>query len=268
MTQRMSKPNIVIIIPARYHSTRLPGKPLAMIHGQSMIERCYRIARSVEHIQGVYVATDDARIQEHVQGFGGQAIMTPASCNNGSERAFAALEALEHTPEMIINFQGDTPLTPPWILQDLVDAMRTDSPPQIATPAVQLNWDQYESVQQAKAAGQPSATLVTFNKQHEALYFSKAMIPFLRNRDFAMPPVYKHIGIYAYQYAALAHYLQLAPTQLEQAESLEQLRALENGMTIKVIEVDYRGRTPWSVDAPEDIEQIEAILGREGELID
>lgn len=259
----------VIVIPARYASSRFPGKPLADIKGRSLVHRAWALSKAVKGVDEVYVATDDERIAAHVDAFGGKAVMTPVECRNGTERVWAAIQGMAVVADTVINFQGDAIVTPPWILQDLVDTMQCDPAPAMATPAVQLNWTQYESLRDAKAAGQTTGTLVTFNRNHNALYFSKGMIPFIRERDESqLPPVYQHIGIYAYQTETLKRYLALEPTPLEKVESLEQLRALENGIDIRVIEADYRGRTQWSVDRPEDVKTVEEIIAREGELLE
>ena len=260
--------NTVIIIPARYGSTRLPGKPLAHIKGKSMIYRTWLIAKAVTHINEVYITTDDERIFEEACRFNAKVLMTSTDCTNGTERVFEAVNQLEKSPDIIINLQGDAVLTPPWVIQSLVDTMQGDSTIALATPAVKLNWQQYDAMNTAKSQGEVGGTLVTFDHNHNALYFSKTMIPFVRNRNTPEPHVYRHIGLYAYTMATLKKYLSLAPSELEKTEKLEQLRALEYGIPIKVVIVDYRGRTHGSVDSPEDITRVEEIIAREGELID
>lgn len=257
----------VIIIPARYGSSRFPGKPLALIKGASMIERVYRLAARTPDVS-VYVATDDERIRGAVESFGGRAIMTDPNCQNGTERVYAAAKTLPERPDIVINLQGDSPLTPPWIVTALVEKLRGDPAIELATPAVKLTAAQYLALAQRDKADSSSGTLVTFDRHYRALYFSKALIPYLRREpELGEPiPVYKHIGIYGYRWATLERYRALAPTPLEQAESLEQLRALENGIPIHIVEVDYRGRTPWSVDTPNDLRRVEQILDLEGEL--
>jgi 3-deoxy-manno-octulosonate cytidylyltransferase (CMP-KDO synthetase) len=262
----------VIIIPARYGSTRFPGKPLAPILGLSLLERTWRIAKAVTGIDEVYVATDDERIQEHVENFGGQAVMTPPSCGNGTERALACLESRGIEPDVIVNLQGDAVLTPPSVIQPLVDCLLSDSTIEIATPATRMSFEAYEKLLAQKSTGTAGGTLVTFDKNFRALYFSKSIIPYIRNpKDFVdrpnQFPVYRHIGLYGYRLAALKKYVSLPTSHLETAEGLEQLRALENGMNIRVVEVDYEGRTHWSVDSPEDAKLVEQIILKEGELV-
>lgn len=265
--QSRSAVNTVIVIPARYQSSRFPGKPLALINGTSMVERVYRLAERVPGAD-VFVATDDTRIADHVNAFGGKAIMTDPGCRNGTERAYAAAASFAKKPELVINLQGDSPLTPPWILEALVEAMRRDPLIGLATPAVRLTAEQYLSLANRSADDASSGTLVTFDRNHRALYFSKSLIPYLRSTPRAgdVVPAFKHIGIYGFRWATLEKYLTLEPTPLEEAESLEQLRALEHGLPIHVVEVDYRGRSPWSVDTPNDLKKVEEILHREGEL--
>jgi 3-deoxy-manno-octulosonate cytidylyltransferase (CMP-KDO synthetase) len=256
----------VIVIPARYGSSRLPGKPLAGIAGRTLIERVWRIARTVRGVERVLVATDDERILEAVRSFGGEAVMTSPECRNGSERVHEAAAGLDPRPDVVINLQGDAPLTPPWVIEPLVEAMAADPSLPIATPAVRLDREQLEAVRRSKAEGAPAGTLVTFDLAGRALYFSKSVIPFVRFDEGGELPVHRHIGIYAYRYEALERYLALEPSPLERAEGLEQLRALEHGIPIQVVPVDYRGRTPWSVDSPEDVVEVERILAAEGEV--
>lgn len=263
----MHPPRAVIVIPARYGSTRFPGKPLAQIRGRSMLERIWRIAKEVKNISEVYVATDDQRIAHAAQAFGAQAIMTPESCRNGTERAYEAVRDLNPRPELIINFQGDAVLTPPWFIQSLVDSMIADPAVQLATPAVRETWEHYQQILESKKSNPFSGTFVTFDRNHNALYFSKSVIPAVRERGQGLPPVFHHIGIYGYRFSALERYLTLAPGLFEVTEGLEQLRALEHGIPIRVVQVDWKGRTAWAVDSPEDVQRVEAIIDREGELV-
>ncbi len=247
----------VIVIPARYGSTRFPGKPLAAIAGQSMLSRVWKIANKVPALDRVLIATDDKRIQEHAQQFGAEVVMTDPTCKNGSERAFQALNLCGLKPDLVINFQGDAVLTPPNFIQSLIEGMRAHSGASIGTLACAV------PLEQAK-----SSTLVVFDKNSRALYFSRALIPNMREKQDATKQVFhKHIGIYAFRFEALQKYVQLEPTRLESLEKLEQLRALENGMPIQVFLVEPGVRSLASVDSPQDVEKVEAIIKREGELI-
>ena len=145
--------------------------------------------------------------------------------------------------------------------------MLADEDVQVCTPAVRLTPPNYEKLKAAKAEGEVGGTTVTFDKNHDAMYFSKTMIPYLREVDSEELPIFRHIGLYGYRYEALREYLDLEPTLLEKTEGLEQLRLLENGIPIRVVEVDYDGRSHWAVDSPADAERAAEIILEEGELI-
>ncbi|MBI4184841.1 MAG: 3-deoxy-manno-octulosonate cytidylyltransferase [Proteobacteria bacterium] len=259
---------IAVVIPARYGSRRYPGKPLMTIRGRSLLNRVWAIAKAVGGVDEVYVATDDERIAAHARSFGAAAVMTRADCATGTDRVREAVARIEPRPDAVVNLQGDAVLTPPWVIRALVDALRAEPSLRLVTAAVHCGPEQYEALLDLKAKSPTSGTLVTFDRRGFALYFSKAVIPYLRIRAAGAPlPVYRHIGIYGYRRDALEELAGLAPTPLEVAEQLEQLRALENGIPIKVVVVDYRGRSHGSVDAPEDVPVIEAIIDREGELV-
>jgi 3-deoxy-manno-octulosonate cytidylyltransferase (CMP-KDO synthetase) len=260
--------NVAIIIPARYQSSRLPGKPMAAVAGRSLIRRMWDIARAVERVTGVWVATDDRRIADHAAGFGASVVMTPAECASGTDRVHAAIQSIHPSPDAVINLQGDAVLTPPWVVQALVDAFHAEPGLDMVTAAVACSWAQLREIEAQKLKSPSSGTMVTMDRFGRALYFSKAIIPYLRNRDESRPPpVHRHIGIYGYAARRLADLAALAPTPLEQAEQLEQLRALENGIPIRVVIVDYLGRTHGSVDSKDDIAFVEAVIAREGELV-
>ena len=258
---------IVIVIPARYGSKRFPGKPLAVIRGRSLLQRTWTIGKAVSGVSALYVATDDERIAAHAKGFGATVVMTPPECATGTDRVLAAVRTLPARPDIVINLQGDAALTPPWVVQSLVDAMRGDDSVRIATPAVQCTLAELAEIEKSKRTHPESGTFVTFDKNNNALYFSKAIIPHLRSRDRDSPPVYHHIGIYGYRADALEAFCALPQSPLEQAEQLEQLRALQNGIPIRVVLVDRKGRTHWSVDTPDDAKKVEEIIAREGELV-
>jgi len=259
--------NSVIVIPARKGSTRFPNKPMAMIHGSPLLHRTWRLAKQVKRVDEVFVATDDEQIRTLALGFGAKVIMTKPECENGTARVFDAIRQLPQKPKIAVNLQGDAVLTPPWVIQAALDEILDDQSVQIATPTTRLDWKRYDEFVQSKANGRVNGTLVVFDQKKNALYFSKGLIPFVRDRSGAEPPIYRHIGLYCYRYQALENYVGLAATPLEQIEKLEQLRALENGIPIRVVPVDYRGRTHWSIDNPEDVKIAEEIITREGELI-
>jgi 3-deoxy-manno-octulosonate cytidylyltransferase (CMP-KDO synthetase) len=262
--------DVAVVIPARYGSTRFVGKPLKMIDGRSMIHRVWSLAKAAAGVTAVYVATDDDRIASHIRAFGGEAVMTPSECVDGTERVLWTARALPTPPAIVINLQGDAVLTPPWVIEAMVEEMLSDPAVELATPAVRMDRRSYETLRATKQAGEVGGTTVTFDKRHNALYFSKSVIPFVRadsEDDGASLPVYRHIGLYAYRFATLLRCVAMEPGPLERAEKLEQLRALENGIPLRVVEVDYRGRTHWAVDSPEDLLRVEEIIRAEGELL-
>ncbi|MFH1223613.1 MAG: 3-deoxy-manno-octulosonate cytidylyltransferase [Pseudomonadota bacterium] len=252
----------VIVIPSRYGSTRFPGKPFVKVAGVGMLNRVWRIAKAVKGVDEVYVATDDKRIFDEVEKFGGKAVMTSSECPNGTHRVLETLEKLEVSDkswtrsDIAVNFQGDAVVTPPWVIEALISEMKKDKNILIATPAIEVRGE--------KTAG----TMVTFDTNHNALFFSRAQIPNSKNHPDAKDiKRFRHIGIYAYTYDALRKFCSLEPTPLEKIEKLEQLRALENGIPIKVVEVDYKGRTHGSIDTPDDVKTVEDIIKKEGELV-
>ena len=255
-----------IVIPARYASSRFPGKPLCAVAGVTMLERVWRIAKSVRQASHVVIATDDERIVAHARSFGAEAIMTSPECKNGTDRVYDAMKRLAIPEEIILNLQGDALLTPPWVLDAMIDEMIIDRTPELVTPAVRLDGAALDEFIEQKKVTPGSGTTVVFDVNKNALYFSKTILPHIRNRGHAH--IYRHIGLYGYRKASLARYVALKPTPLEQAEGLEQLRALEHGMVVRVATVDYRGRTHWSIDAPGDAAIAAAIIEREGELLD
>lgn len=262
-------PRTSIVIPARIGSTRFPRKPLAPIRGVSLIQRVWRLARAVRGVALVLVATDDAEIADHVQSFGGRVVLTEPRCRNGTERVHQAITRLAEPerPDVVVNLQGDAVLTPPWTIQALVDAFAHGPQVEMATLAVRLGWEQFDRVAAAKRQNPSGGTFVVSGVAGDALYFSKNIIPFLKGGRPDECPYCKHIGIYGYRWTTLERYVALDETPLERAEQLEQLRALEHGIAIRVIPVDYRGRSSWSVDNPEDIGQVERIIDAEGELV-
>jgi 3-deoxy-manno-octulosonate cytidylyltransferase (CMP-KDO synthetase) len=254
-----------IIIPARFGSTRFAGKPLHKISGVSMLERVWRIAKAVRGCSRVVIATEDQRIVTHAASFGAEAVLTPDTCTNGTERVFAAVQAAKISEDILLNLQGDALLTPPWVLEAMIAEMESAPEADIVTPAVRLEGATLDAFRTHKVTTPASGATVVFDVNRNALYFSKAIIPHLRKEGFAS--VYRHVGLYGYRRRGLEKYITLPPSPLEQTESLEQLRALENGMKIRIAIVDYKGRTHGAVDAPEDVAVVEAIIAREGELV-
>ncbi len=259
-------PNTVIIIPARMGSTRFPAKPLALIYGKTMIERVWRIAKACQLADDVIIATDSEVLLEHIQDFGATGHMTPSSCQSGTDRVATCVNLLEKNYDIIFNLQGDAVLTPPWIIDELIQALKDNPSYQIVTPAVALQGTTLQNFLMTKKQGSSTGTTVVFNQKYEAMYFSKQAIPFHRQIN-NNSIVYRHIGLYGYRRDALLQLNALPPSYLETIEGLEQLRALEHGIPIQVIEVDYQNRTHGSVDQPQDISFVENIINQEGELI-
>ena len=253
----------VVVIPARWGSTRFPGKPLEPVAGVPMVQRVWALARAAEGVSDVTIATDDARIADAASAFGADTMMTPEECRNGTERAHAAAEMMKEAPDVVINLQGDAVLTPPWVIGAVAGAF-ADPDVRIATPAVPLDEEQLAALQAHKTESPASGTTVVTDINSNALYFSKAIIPFRRTPGV---PVLRHVGIYGYRRETLAGLVRLPEGALEKTEGLEQLRALENGIPIRVVPVDYQGRTHWSVDSPADQAAAETLIEREGELL-
>lgn len=236
---------IACVIPARYGSTRLPGKPLADIAGKPMIQRVYEQVSKAQIISQVIVATDDQRVFDTVTSFGGEVMMTRADHPTGTDR-LAEVAAAYTDIDVIINVQGDEPLIDPAVIDELAELFITRENLTMATVGSPLLEDEYD---------EPSAVKVVVNQKGDALYFSRSLIPYPRN-PFVTPAL-KHVGIYGYGREFLLTYAKLTPTPLEQTESLEQLRALENGYTIAVIKTDKRF---VGVDTPEDLARVNEIF--------
>jgi 3-deoxy-manno-octulosonate cytidylyltransferase (CMP-KDO synthetase) len=242
--------NAAIVIPARWASTRFPGKPLARIAGISLIERVYRRAAASRRATVVYVATDDERILGHVAEFGGNVVRPEGKFRTGTDRIAAAVPIIEMKErthiDQIVNVQGDEPLIDIADVDALIDALQQDPALSMATLACPIEGDdEYLSRDVVK---------VVTDTHGDALYFSRAPIPF-----GSLVLARRHIGVYAYQRAALDAFVALPPSPLEQAESLEQLRALQNGLKIRVVETD---KPHLGVDRPEDVDRVEKELAK------
>lgn len=258
------KQKIYIVIPARYQSTRFPGKPLVKIAGHSMLERVWRIAKCSQYADNLIIATDDERIQQHALSFQANVMMTPESCRNGTERVYAAVKEFAVGEDIVLSLQGDAVLTPPWVIDNLIESLHNDPSYAIATPAQALTDKAIDIFLEHKQTSPSTGTTVAFDINHKALYFSKQVIPYAHGKPSLL---HRHIGLYAYRYHALEKLQSLPPSPLEKIEKLEQLRALENNMSIKISVVDYKGRTHASVDTPEDITLVEKLIREEGELV-
>lgn len=243
-------PNIIGIIPSRFASTRFPGKPLADIAGKPMIQRVYEQAKKCGQLQRVIVATDDERIKACLESFGGEVEMTSKEHTNGTERC--AEVAARNNADYYINIQGDEPFIKPEQIQSLAEIL--DGQTQLGTLV--------KRIADPALLDNPNTMKVLLNKKKEALYFSRACVPYIR--DFPKDEwldhhtFYKHIGIYAYRKDILEKVVNLPLGLLEQAESLEQLRWLENGYSITVAETSLE---TIGIDAPEDVERALKLEG-------
>jgi 3-deoxy-manno-octulosonate cytidylyltransferase (CMP-KDO synthetase) len=257
-------PSVVGMIPARYASTRLPGKVLADIGGKPMVQHVYERAGRAKAVECVLVATDDARVAEAVKAFGGTVVMTSPKHRSGTDRLAEVARGMES--DIVVNIQGDEPLIDPAAIDAAVEPLLADRGIGMSTLRTPIrNQAEYED---------PAAVQVVVDREGFALYFSRAPIPHFRIDEpaalgagdvFAHPvsglAAYRHIGLYVYRRETLLWLSELEPTPLEQTESLEQLRALENGCRIKVVECDH-----WvmGVDTPEQLEEVRRIVAEEG----
>lgn len=265
----------VIVIPARYASSRYPGKPLVALKGaggepKTLIRRSWEAAMAVSGASAVYVATDDSRIADHARDFGAEVLMTSAAARNGTERCAEALEALEASgaarPDVVVNLQGDAPLTPPAFVESLLAEMRAEPELQTATPGLQCDGASLAKLKNDRANGLVGGTTVVFDKGGRAMYFSKEVIPYCDEAfaPDAPTPVFHHVGLYAYRPAALEAYMAAEPTELEQREGLEQLRFLWLGYDMRVVTVAAEGRVFWELNNPIDVARVEAALAAAG----
>lgn len=241
----MNQDRVAVVIPSRYASTRFPAKPLAMLCGKPMVQHVYEKA-AASSADLTVVATDHQAIYNTVVGFGGKAVMTAESHPSGTDRIAEAVSKLGGEVDIIINVQGDEPLIPTSVIDELIAIMKCDPSIEMATVAVPGN----------RATMTENNVKVVFGEDRFALYFSRSMIPFLR-KGGVEAPVYLHWGIYAYRRSALERFVSLPPGRLENCEKLEQLRALENGIRIYVhlSELESIG-----IDTPEDLVRAEKKL--------
>lgn len=261
-----------IIVPARYASTRFPGKPLAMLGGQTMVERTFRNAqRAAEQLENcvALVATDDGRIATHCAELGLDYVMTDPDLPSGSDRALAAVESYEkesgQSIDIIINLQGDAPFTPAHHVLSVLNVLENKPDFDVATPYVQLSWSELDQMREEKSETPFSGTTVVMNSDRKALWFSKNILPAIRKeaelRDVSpLSPVCRHIGLYGYRKAALQQFVGLPVGHWEQLEGLEQLRCLENGLSIGCVKVEPSDVAISGIDTPEDLRRAEAIL--------
>ncbi len=239
---------VVAFIPARFGSTRLEGKPLMDIKGKPMVQHVYERVARAETLSDVTVATDDERIKRAVEAFGAKAVMTSRTCRTGTERVAEAATGVE--ADIVVNVQGDEPLIDPALVDDVVRPLMDDPELSLSTPATIIDSpDEFRD---------PNVVKVVVDTRGNALYFSRSPIPYHRHPSGGpLSTAYKHIGLYVYRKDVLLRLAAMPPTPLEEAESLEQLRALENGFRIRVVKTSYN---PASVDTPEDLDRVRGML--------
>lgn len=255
----------LIAIPARYASTRYPGKPLVNLRGpdgtKTLIRRSWEAAMGVSGIDQVVVATDDDRVADHAAAFGAEVVMTTSDARNGTERC-AEVAAKLPGYDVMVNLQGDAPLTPAWFVEDLIASLAADPAADIATPVLRCDGRAVAGFLADRRAGRVGGTTAVFGLGGRALYFSKEVIPYT-GLDYpadAPTPVFHHVGVYAYRPAALMAYPSWPIGPLEVLEGLEQLRFLENNRAVLCVEVQTRGREFWELNNPSDVPIIEAML--------
>jgi 3-deoxy-manno-octulosonate cytidylyltransferase (CMP-KDO synthetase) len=250
----MSTPHVAGIIPARYGSSRLPGKPLALIAGKTMVQRVYERCTESPLLQSVCVATDDERVRDAVLDFGGQAMMTRADHPSGTDRVAEVAAALG--ADIVVNIQGDQPFMHPDMLDEAVRPLLEDASVEIATLMFRI-------VREEDLAN-PAVVKVVADLNGNALYFSRSLIPY--PRENVEHGVFEHVGVYAYRKETLMRLTKLPPTTLERVESLEQLRWLEHGLRIRIVEsvIPDRDHHGFSVDTPADLARAEQMYFEKG----
>ena len=279
--------NTLIVIPARYGSKRFPGKPLAELAGKPILQRVWEIADSVcrsRTSSRAVVATEEptdhngsARIIRFCEEHDIPVLPTPASCRSGSDRAWIAAgrQPESERPEVVLNLQGDNPLCPPAFLHALLDAFEQHPETQVATPFTRLSWAALDQLRRSKQDSPFSGTTVIVGRDGNAVWFSKNLLPAIRGeadlrRQQPLSPVCRHIGLYAYRFPALAYFANAPQGEYEKLEQLEQLRFLENGIAVRLVEVAYPAgyeQMTSGIDTPEDLARAEQRIREAGELL-
>lgn len=266
--------NVAIIIPARNASTRFPGKPMALIGGVPMVERVAAIARAAAaktpHVQWA-VATEHPQIVDFCAARNIPAVLTSDHCATGTDRVAEAVTNLGWTPDIVLGLQGDAPFTPLPAVIGVIEALKNNPTADVATPVVKLRWSELDRLRENKKITPFSGTTAVVDAQGRALWFSKNIIPGLRKEkdlrnQSEFSPVYQHLGLYAYRFSGLQKFITLPEGVYEQLEGLEQLRLLENGMTIQCVPLDIDlGLAQSGVDSPEDVVRAEETIKRFGD---
>lgn len=260
---------IAVIIPARYGSTRFPGKPLAMIGGKTILQRVVETGRQAK--ADLMVATEDDRIAAHCREIGVDCVMTSPDCPTGSDRVLEAAEKSGKDYDFIINLQGDVPFAPPILLTRMIEEIeKRKEGIEVITPVFQLDWDGLDRLREEKKKTPFSGTTVTRKDGGYAMWFSKQIIPAMRNeqelrKQSTESPVFKHIGIYGYRRDVLERFVKMPQTHNERLEGLEQLRLLENGISVFTVKITFpddsiEKRLQIGIDSPEDLQRAQALF--------
>lgn len=260
----------LLIIPARYGSTRLPGKPLLKLAGRSVLERVLANANAAASTGGlkVIVATDHERIADHARALGAEVVMTDPALASGTERAHAAVEMQATPPKRIISLHGDAPFISSQIITKIAEVLRSTDV-QVATPVYQLDWERLDRLRAHKRSAAFSGTTCVRDRDGKALWFSKAILPAMRNEDALrrdrMSPVWQHLGLYGYTRAALDWFISSSMGEYEKLEGLEQLRFLENDWPIMTVPVDPPSHSLSGIDTAEDLALAEEAVKELGD---
>lgn len=264
----------LIVVPARFASSRLPGKPLVKIAGRTLLERTVDVARTAAAADpgiDVVVATDDERIMAHANAIGIRAVMTDAAIASGTGRALAAARLTQPSPQIVVNLQGDAPFTPPSAVAALITALGTsDDRCDIATPVIALDWAALDALRAAKTVTPFSGTTCVVDLGGRALWFSKTILPAMRDEAELRAgghrcPVLRHVGVYAYRFDALARFEALGVSRYEALEGLEQLRLLEAGLVVRAVEIVPPTVSMSGIDSPADVARAEALIAAHGD---
>lgn len=265
----------LVVIPARYGSSRFPGKPLAKIAGKEMLLRVFEIAKKgTEGFDAhIVVATEDERIFNFCKEHDIECLMTSDKCKTGSDRICEAVNILNENPDFIVNLQGDNPVCPPSFVRELIKTFESDTSVDLVTPVVELSWKELDELRENKKTTPFSGTTCIVDKNGYAKWFSKNIIPAIRKEDDLRSkgdksPVYRHVGMYGYKCDALFKFSSLEEGVYEKLEGLEQLRFLENDMKIKVAKVSYGAfsGSMGGVDSPDDVKRAEELFAKYGEF--
>ena len=262
----------LIVIPARHGSTRFPAKPLHEIAGHTLLARVVDVARRAASGRtdvSYVVATDHEAIEAHARDIGAPVVMTDPDLPSGTDRALAAAGLAGTAPDFVLNLQGDAPFTPPGYLSALIEAARSNEA-DVVTPVIQLDWAALDTIRDQKTREPFSGTSCIRDRTGRALWFSKQIIPAIRKEETlretdSLSPVFRHIGLYGYRMNALERFASLPVGHYETLEGLEQLRFLENGMSIQTVAVEPGDAAMWGVDTPEDAAFAETLIARHGD---